>query len=443
MKPINRIFISFVLIVSWQLSNNSYAQNNSIILDGAYIVLDGGTATNNIFVVVDQPSPSGIERLPSGGHIHSENQYNLVKWLSGTTTGSYSFPFGVGGNSTDYIPFTFNKTAGNSSISTSTWTTNQQNMPHPEATNIGAVTNMNGVTDSVEYAIDRFWDIQATGATADLTFSYRGSENTTSTPTSLIKAQHWNGTNWDTPVGPGIAGVTTGVGTTGPFLAQNTFSPWVLIAPCLGDSVTQNPIICQGESITVGTNTYSTTGVYTDNFTNILGCDSIVTTNLTVNPLPNISSSIINDNCDSNLGQIIIDVNSPNSPFTYNWSNGENGSTISGLSEGSYEVTVTDNSSCSKSKTFSISNNTDNCGCFVYVANAFSPNKDGNNDFIPVHGECVNSLTFKIFNRWGNLVFETNQLNDGWDGYYKGELQNTGVYVYILEATFSNGETTR
>ena len=49
-------------------------------------------------------------------------------------------------------------------------------------------------------------------------------------------------------------------------------------------------------------------------------------------------------------------------------------------------------------------------------------------------------MIFKIFNRWGNLVFETNQLNDGWDGYYKGELQNTGIYVYTLDATFSNGK---
>lgn len=271
MKPFYRLFISLILIMSYQLSNNCYAQNNSIVLNGGYIVLNGGTITNNIYVVVNQPNPSGIVRLPAGGHINSENQYNFVKWLSGTTTGSYIFPFGVGGNASDYIPFTFNKTAGNSNISTSTWATNIQNMPHPATTNVGEVTDMLGITDSVEYAIDRFWDIQAATTTADLTFSYKGSENTTSTPTSFVQAQHWNGNTWDAPVGPGTAGVTAGIGTAGPYIGQNTFSPWVIIVPCAVDSVIQNPVICQGSSVTVGTNTYSTTGVFVDNLTNVLG----------------------------------------------------------------------------------------------------------------------------------------------------------------------------
>jgi len=143
------------------------------------------------------------------------------------------------------------------------------------------------------------------------------------------------------------------------------------------------------------------------------------------------------------VGQIEVDVNSPNPPFTYNWSNGSSNAILSELSEGTFNVTVTDNISCSVSESFSVFNNIDECNCFIYVANAFSPNGDDNNDFIPVHGECVSNITFKIFNRWGNLVFQTNKLNDGWDGYYKGELQNTGVYVYIIQATFENGETTQ
>ncbi len=573
MKPIFSLFASFALIISYQLSSNCNAQNNSIVLDGAYIVMDGGTATNNIYIVVDQPNPAGIIRLPTGGHIHSENQYNYIKWLSGSTTGNYIFPFGVAGNASDHIPFSFDKTAGNSSISMSTWATDSQNMPHPEATNVGAVSNMLGITDSVEFAIDRFWDIQATSATADLTFSYRGIENTTSTPTSFIQAQHWNGNSWDAPVGPGTTGVTAGIGTAGPFIGQNTFSPWVLIAPCPVDSVSQNHVICQGESITVGTNTYTTTGIFIDNLTNVLGCDSIVTTNLTVNPiptgtdtqiacnsftwidgvtyttnnntathtliggaangcdsivtldltietspavdatsnapicegktlnlmatpingatyqwtgpngftsqiqnptitsasgvnsgtytvvssvgnncestdqitimvnpLPSIIASVVNDNCGFNAGQINIDASSPNTPLSYFWSNGSSDAIITGLSEGTYEVTVTDATSCSITESFQISNILGDCDCFVYVANAFSPNGDGNNDFIPVRGECVSSLTFKIFNRWGNLVFETNKLDDGWDGYYKGVLQNTGIYIYTLDATFGNGK---
>lgn len=219
----------FILIISYQISNNCYAQNNSIVLDKASIILDGGTAAKSIYVVVDQSNPSGIVRLPSGvGHINSENQYNLVKWLSGTATGSYIFPFGVGGNTGDYLPFTFNKTAGNSNITASTWTTSKLNDPKPAASNVGAVTKMNGITDPEKYAIDRFWNIKAT-ATADLTFSYRGSENTTTSLPSFVQAQHWNGNSWDTPVGPGDLEVTSGIGMVGPIPNQKTFSPWVLI----------------------------------------------------------------------------------------------------------------------------------------------------------------------------------------------------------------------
>ncbi|HLV41591.1 MAG TPA: gliding motility-associated C-terminal domain-containing protein, partial [Brumimicrobium sp.] len=169
---------------------------------------------------------------------------------------------------------------------------------------------------------------------------------------------------------------------------------------------------------------------------------SIVTLDLTISSLPIVvNSTVINDNCEAGTGEISIEANSSNAPLTYVWSNGETGTDLTHLSEGIYQVTISDTASCSITTTFQVSNDMGECGCFVYVANAFSPNGDGNNDFIPVRGECVNNLSFKIFNRWGNLVFETNKLNDGWDGYYKGELQNSGIYVYVLKATLENGET--
>ena len=92
------------------------------------------------------------------------------------------------------------------------------------------------------------------------------------------------------------------------------------------------------------------------------------------------------------------------------------GKMVRQITKGTYDVTVTDNLSCKTSQTFSIFNDTDDCKCFVYVANAFSPNGDNNNDDIPVRGECVNDLSFKIFNRWGNLVFEEKGYLGGWNG---------------------------
>ena len=138
----NNILFFKTVLLFFMLFNgiNSFAQNNLLILNGAYINLKGGTSATNIYIVIAQSSTLGIVR--NSGHIISEGQYNYVKWNAGTATGNYVFPFGFG--ITDYIPFTFNKTNGNDSISISTWTTDQQNIPHPGNSNVTAVSSMTG-----------------------------------------------------------------------------------------------------------------------------------------------------------------------------------------------------------------------------------------------------------------------------------------------------------
>lgn len=226
---IKSIWSMLLLILALISADKAFAQ---LVLDGAYINISGGTSTTSVTVVVGESSTTGITRLGTGGHIYTEGQYNAVYWSFGTATGSYVFPFGH--SNTDYLPFTFNKTsATSSSVSASTWNTDQQNMPHPGPSNVAKVHLMTGIGDSISTAIDRFWDIRSTAAvTADLTFSYRGLENSlTVNPAGSLKAQHWNGalcTGWDPSVGPGNTGVTTGIGTVGPITGQTTFSPWVL-----------------------------------------------------------------------------------------------------------------------------------------------------------------------------------------------------------------------
>lgn len=78
--------------------------------------------------------------------------------------------------------------------------------------------------------------------------------------------------------------------------------------------------------------------------------------------------------------------------------------------------------------------------CDIFVPNAFSPNGDGRNDLECVLGNCLKSSHFTIFNRWGEVVFETTNMSECWDGTWKGELQNTGVFVYYLVATNQKGD---
>jgi gliding motility-associated-like protein len=76
----------------------------------------------------------------------------------------------------------------------------------------------------------------------------------------------------------------------------------------------------------------------------------------------------------------------------------------------------------------------------MYVPNAFSPNNDGVNDILYVKGRCLQTLTFMVFNRWGEKVFETTDREIGWDGTYKGQLMNTDVFVYRLEGKTFDGK---
>jgi gliding motility-associated-like protein len=77
----------------------------------------------------------------------------------------------------------------------------------------------------------------------------------------------------------------------------------------------------------------------------------------------------------------------------------------------------------------------------VFVPSAFSPNNDGENDLECVYSDCIENITFTIYNRWGEKVFETNDDNICWDGTWKGKLLNSAVFVYVVDGNLINGET--
>ncbi len=77
---------------------------------------------------------------------------------------------------------------------------------------------------------------------------------------------------------------------------------------------------------------------------------------------------------------------------------------------------------------------------YVYVPNAFSPNGDTENDVLYVRSAIATKILFRIFDRWGELIFETKDQNIGWDGTYKGKMMKPDTYDYYLEATCVQGE---
>lgn len=70
----------------------------------------------------------------------------------------------------------------------------------------------------------------------------------------------------------------------------------------------------------------------------------------------------------------------------------------------------------------------------LYVPNAFTPNGDGINETFNAQGQSITSFNMKIFNRWGEMIFETDDLQRGWDGTYKGVMSQQDVYIYKIKA---------
>lgn len=79
---------------------------------------------------------------------------------------------------------------------------------------------------------------------------------------------------------------------------------------------------------------------------------------------------------------------------------------------------------------------------FVFVPNVFTPNGDGNNDILYVRGFNIDRVHFRIFNRWGELVFETRDLSQGWDGTFKGQIAEGRVFGYVAEIECFGGDRT-
>lgn len=139
----------------------------------------------------------------------------------------------------------------------------------------------------------------------------------------------------------------------------------------------------------------------------------------------------------------------PDSNFSYLWtpSNSLNNSAIANplanpTTTTTYTILFTEtSSSCTYQKFYTIYAYEIVCGePDVFLPNAFTPNDDKENDVLFLRGRNVQSLYLKIYDRWGELVFETQQQNIGWDGKYKGKPVDPAVYVYHLSVICVDGQ---
>ncbi len=143
-------------------------------------------------------------------------------------------------------------------------------------------------------------------------------------------------------------------------------------------------------------------------------------------------------------------INVTDGAFTYDWSPsfGLDDSTIpdplaSPDETTEYIVTVTDDNGCTTTRAVSIVVLSRACDePFIFFPNAFSPNSDGENDVLRLRANApfIDEVYWIVYNRWGEKVFEGNDLDDSWDGTCEGKLAQPDVYGYYLRVRCTDGD---
>lgn len=184
------------------------------------------------------------------------------------------------------------------------------------------------------------------------------------------------------------------------------------------------------------------TGMYTVTTTDADGCSVSDTFNIGyLSGLQIQFSKVKNVSCyDERNGEINATVLGNGAlPYTYLWSNNATTASINTLDTGAYSLTVSDANGCSTEDSTTVLKEV--CTSYVFFPTGFTPNGDGVNDkFKPKYSQDITKYNVRVYNRWGEMVYEGNDINDGWDGYYKGMLQPLGVYVFVSEYRFGQGK---
>jgi gliding motility-associated-like protein len=205
------------------------------------------------------------------------------------------------------------------------------------------------------------------------------------------------------------------------------------------------------------THLYTTPGTYlvTLTVTTGNGCTNTSTSPLAINAYPfpvaafSINSTVLNIPYDN-----LVCTNSSVGASTYIWSFGDG--SISTLTNPSYlyttvgtypiQLIATNTYGCSDTAYSQVTTNTD-----IIFPNVFTPSEDGTtggfyditsltNDVFFPYTSGVEEFKMQIFNRWGELIFETNNFKQGWDGYYRGKICEQDVYIWKAYIRLNNGK---
>ena len=173
-------------------------------------------------------------------------------------------------------------------------------------------------------------------------------------------------------------------------------------------------------------------GKYCVEVTDELGNKETACVDIIINAAPIVD---LGDDIKLEVGEIV-ELYAGNDGVSYVWSTNEITSTIQVSSTGNYSVEVTGTKDCVGRDSVNVYSKGRR-----YLPSGFSPNGDGRNDQLTVRDyENVKAITFIVHNRGGQKIFQSNRLDIGWDGTYKGELQRMDTYMYFLRVTLDDNK---
>ncbi len=200
----------------------------------------------------------------------------------------------------------------------------------------------------------------------------------------------------------------------------------ILVSPSVNNTVTVNPQISQFLYVSA----LSSNGCLVE--------DSIL---INVSDIPDASVIASASNYTVPEGELVTLYGQPDG-LTYTWSpnsavsNSSAQNTTSEITETTLFVLSVTDGICTKSDTVLVKAYGFICDDpFIYIPNAFSPNGDNENDVLYVRGAAVKEMVFRIYDRWGELVFESFDRLDGWNGQFRGKDLDPDVYDYYLKVT--------
>jgi len=196
--------------------------------------------------------------------------------------------------------------------------------------------------------------------------------------------------------------------------------------------ITDSMTICPGEFVLINGMQYTSDTNFTVSYTTTM-CDSIVDYKVELIEVPNLNIYGDSTLCLENNEMLTLTASDGFDDYT--WSTGESGISTEVSESGSYSVEAIFRG-CLASDTIQVEKIWCDSSCLRYIPSAITPNNDGINDMFSIAFDDTfcdfSSAEYRIFNRWGKLIFTSEEITDSWDGTFKGRAVEPDIYIYKI-----------